>query len=308
MDYLTRQLLLELIKLREAYQKQNSAVDFIQKRTREQQQIGSKRSEEFLAAYQKFEGDKSESDKRSHGVQSSIRYATWLAALSTTFAFGAAAYYAWITNNMWKAMKCANALVEMNYVNDQRAWIGFLLQSSYQIRADAITKKPVDIVVPIGVANTGKTPAFKVTGHMVVTVISKGEKLPLGEYGPGHFSYRVDGGVIFPNGQMGLAQPARRHTPTRAEIIVPTPDLLHKMDKEDAFIVVYGRIEYFDYRQRPHWLTFCRYVSTPGLVDADCLHYNETDNESTHPKSCPVTESRFESPETRVNDLLASDS
>lgn len=201
--------------------------------------------------------------------------------------------YVGITRSQWDAMRCANALTESNYANDQRAWIGISLrQKGYQIRADAQTKRPIDILVAVDTINTGKTPAFGVHGNIAITVIKKGEQIPVGKYGPGHASYAVNGGVMFPGGDTQLARPAIKHGPRTANVIIPTPELAGELDKGESLLIVHARIDYLDIRDRPHWITFCRSISSAGLVNPECMAYNNTDKQDlTSPelKACSGT-------------------
>jgi hypothetical protein len=52
MDYLTRQLLLQLTKLRESYEKQSAAVSAISERDRKHQQIQEKWLKDIFPAYE----------------------------------------------------------------------------------------------------------------------------------------------------------------------------------------------------------------------------------------------------------------
>jgi hypothetical protein len=105
MDYLTRQLLLELIKLHETYQQQSASANSIQERNYQYQTIQDKRFKEILAAYKKSERYKAIGEKRQHAIQRCICYATWLAATATLLAFIAASVYAGITFRQWQTAK-----------------------------------------------------------------------------------------------------------------------------------------------------------------------------------------------------------
>jgi len=297
MDYVTRQFIVLAKKLREDVRVGLTSIrkDFEklinvvnqqteQNRSRQERNENPQAPIRVDAITHKPEKESTEENTRhtrSHRIQLAIAVATWLT-------FFAAAYYGGVARRQWDAMRCANALTQSNYMNDQRAWIGISLpQRGYQIRSDSLTKKPIDFLVAVDTVNTGKTPAFKVHGNIVITVVDKGEKIRVGEYKKTQASYAVDGGVMFPGGEMQLAQPAIRHGEKSAETIIPTPSLLRQLQNGDSVLVVHARIEYLDMQDRPHWITFCRNISSPGLIGPECMDYNNTDKQNLQPLGCP---------------------
>jgi hypothetical protein len=199
--------------------------------------------------------------------------------------FVAASFYGGVSYFQWQSQQRATKI-------DERAWMGFSLPSGLQIQKDAITKQAQALLIPIQIINTGKTVAKNVSGDVVITVIDKGEKLTFNMSDYSH--YGLQGGAIFPNGQMGLTQPAiKRGQDGIAKTIIPTDDLLQRIDTAKSFAVVFGHVTYCDVFGVPHKTTFCRYVTVPGLIDADCMNYNDADdNEKPDKQRCPVTEPR----------------
>jgi len=191
-------------------------------------------------------------------------------------------------------MRKASAVSQLNYLRDQRAWIGFALPEGVEVQKEMPSNKPIALLVPTQIVNTGKTPAHKVTGPLVITVIKKGDKLPLGDYSPGHTHYMINGGTMFPGGADNGAMPAIKHGSKKAITIIPTDALMQEIKIGTSFAVVYGRVTYCDIFRVNHWTTFCRYASRPGFIDYDCMNYNDADNNETpDPNSCPVTQPSY---------------
>ena len=214
-----------------------------------------------------------------------LEVATFIVAV---LGFSAAAIYACITYQMWHEVQRGNDAAISNFVREERAWLGFSL-GDLQIQQDAISKKPQALLIPFQIVNTGKTVAKKSAGTAVVTVINKGEKLSfnLADYS----RYILQGGAMFPKGQMGLTQPAIKRGPDGiAHTIIPTEGLMRRIKMGESFPVVFGEVTYCDIFGVPHKTKFCRYITTPGLIDADCMKYNDADsNEKPDKQICPVT-------------------
>ncbi len=176
---------------------------------------------------------------------------------------------------------------DRNFRIDERAWIGFALEG-VEVQKEVPSKKPMALLVPTSLVNTGKTPAKKVVGNLAITVIKKGEKLPLGDYTPGHTYYAINGNTVFPGGAVNAAMPAIKQGPEHAITIIPTDALMREIADGESFAVVYGSVTYCDIFGVPHSTQFCRYASRPGFIDNDCMNYNNADeNEQPDPKSCP---------------------
>lgn len=151
MDYLTRQLLLELIKLREAYEKHSSAKDAIKENNRKQQQIERKALENVLSQYDELVRNKSIGEGRQYKVQNSIRKATWIAALAAVAAFIAASVYACITYKQWQTAK-------LTLVAQTRPWIE--IEDTPKITVGKLTESDANLRFDVTVKNHGHSPAI----------------------------------------------------------------------------------------------------------------------------------------------------
>jgi hypothetical protein len=135
--------------------------------------------------------------------------------------------------------------------------------------------KPFEIKVEF--MNTGKSPARKVTGHCVNEGIKRGEK-PSFNYSTiepsllGSMAQDVPHFIeLFPIGSR--SEPGRKNVPIDA-------DLMQTITSEDYRIYVHGRWDYEDDFKRPHWMTFCYWLTVPfnGHFSV-CPYHNETDQE-----------------------------
>ena len=153
MDYLTRQLLLELTKLHETYQKQSRTADSIQKANHENQEIQNKSLKELLSAYKESEGNKTKSDDRQYKVQNSIRYATWVASIGAVLAFGTGCVYAWINYHQWQTAK--DALIATN-----RPWVDLTPSITGPLTVDA---QGGHLPITLSAKNVGHSPAVRVS-------------------------------------------------------------------------------------------------------------------------------------------------
>jgi hypothetical protein len=180
---------------------------------------------------------------------------------------------------LWFTARHANEIANQSVVNadinfrrDERAWMAFkFMEGSLTFTLDK------SFLVPTELVNVGKTPAKNVHGSIVVGVFKRGEPLDFA-YSPGHASYKVMAGTIFPNGKIAESFEAIKHGQDRAEAIVFTRPLKDELFSGQSFIVVHGRIEYGDIFGTTHWTTYCRFVLHPELISEECTRYNDTDN------------------------------
>jgi len=164
----------------------------------------------------------------------------------------------------------AVADAELNFRREERAWVGFSF-----VPGSITFTVGQPFFVPTLLINTGKTPARNVEGNIVVGVFERGEPLEF-TYTPGHASYRIAAGTLFPNGSITESFQAMRHGEAHAEAIVidkPLSDLL----SSTKLVIVHGKITYSDIFGIQHWTRYCRVVSNPSLIPDDCVRYNETD-------------------------------
>jgi hypothetical protein len=153
---------------------------------------------------------------------------------------------------------------------DQRAWLSVVIPLNFPLEGTFIP-------VPIQIANTGKTPAKKIEGDIVATVLVKGEE-PSFDFDTGHPHNRIHAGVIFPNGPINVTIPIVRYGAQAPEAIVPTPSLRQEIANGESFIIFYGKITYSDVFGTSHWTSFC---TGSGIAMGDlkkCVSFNNVDS------------------------------
>ncbi|UVT17562.1 MAG: hypothetical protein H8K04_08520 [Nitrospira sp.] len=142
---------------------------------------------------------------------------------------------------------------------DQRAWIGFALATTPQVKPNA------RLVTEVQVANTGRTPARKMHGHVVSRVLSKSEPFspvyPKPDDKPGL-------GVVQPGGLVSW------HIRVSAGL---TQDEIDEFANGDKIMYVFGKFNYEDIFKQPHRTTFCVYFSPHFEAAKTCHTYNEAD-------------------------------
>jgi len=134
--------------------------------------------------------------------------------------------YATFTILIW----CANKRVaedthrsvvnaDRNFRTDERAWMAFkFAEGSLTFTLGK------SFLVPTELVNVGKTPAKNVSGKIVVGVYEKGEPLDF-TYSPGHASYGIHAGTMFPTGKIVESFEAIKHGQEHAEPIIFTAPL-----------------------------------------------------------------------------------
>jgi hypothetical protein len=166
MDYLTRQLLLVLTKIKDAFDKHNTTTDRIQKNAEQQTQIQRETSEKVLAAYNESERNRNVSEKRQYDVQNSNRYAAWLSAIATFGAVFAATWYACITRDMWKQVQKQTETAQRQLEQSERAW----LKVSFVVQPPGITFQNggMQLNITPRIENIGNSVATDVTTPMKI--------------------------------------------------------------------------------------------------------------------------------------------
>jgi len=159
---------------------------------------------------------------------------------------------------------------------EERAWIIEITDT-----VPLADGKPIS--VPIQFKNTGKTPAKKFQGHVVVTVLDAGQE-PWFDYTsktvPRTF---MEIGTIFPNAPLDLSFKAGKRQGGEKKVIDVTPSIREQITRGDLYILVYGNITYDDIFGASHWMKFCQFngghldISTPKTYKK-CSDYNDTDN------------------------------
>jgi hypothetical protein len=179
-------------------------------------------------------------------------------------AVGAACWYGWVAWNQWGAQ--INALKV-----DQRAWVSVPVPSVFPLNGASIP-------AVTQITNTGKTPARRVEGDVVATVLNKGEEPALGDFSIGHPHNRVYVGAIFPGAPIPITITVVHYGPKMAETIVPDDTLRQDIANGKRFILFYGRITYYDVFGAQHWTQFCTGSGTAILENLrQCISYNDVD-------------------------------
>lgn len=171
-----------------------------------------------------------------------------------------------------KAVEIAERTIKENiriFRQDQRAWIN--IRSRTQPIAE---NKPLKAKLTI--LNTGKTPAKRVIQKIVIQKVSSHESPT--------FTYSV-----FYNNFSPIINP---NTARKIDVTMLTkeksnpldPPILTKADVDEinsgnAYVVVFGKIAYFDIYDIPHWITFCFWKAwrTGTYPTRPCSEYNEID-------------------------------
>lgn len=190
------------------------------------------------------------------------------------------AVYCIVTVLLWCAARNANRIsregvanADRNFRIDERAWIGFKF-----VEGTMTFTIGKSFLVPTELVNSGKTPAKNTHGNIVVGVFRKGEPLNF-DYSPGHgnTNYAVQAGTIFPNGGITESFEALEHGIGQKQPLILTPAIKDQLFSGESYLIVHGKIEYWDVFGKYHWTTYCRYVLHPEIISPECMHYNDTD-------------------------------
>ena len=153
---------------------------------------------------------------------------------------------------------------------DQRAWVSVVVPTSFSLEGTSIPAS-------IQIANTGKTPAKRIEGDVVATVLKKGEE-PCFDFSTRHPHNKLYAGSIFPNAPINTTIAAVRYGAQTPETVVPTPELRQQIANGESFIVFYGKITYVDVFGVSHSTTFCTGSGSAMGHVRKCLSYNDVDN------------------------------
>ena len=165
---------------------------------------------------------------------------------------------------------------------DQRAWIGITVGRSQMTNGKPLT-------MAIRIANTGKTPAFKMHGNIVANLLREDEE-PDFLYKHGHPRYEVGGGgqTLVPNLPQDMqyaALPKYDESPNEPlPPIIVDDSIRQAIETGKSYIVVHGKITYYDVFGIEHWIRFCHYAhNVVGFqersVASTCGPYNDTDKD-----------------------------
>lgn len=137
---------------------------------------------------------------------------------------------------------------------DQRAWL-----SPNIINQIFLEGRP--LLVPVQFNNTGKTPAIHVQTCVVAEIVEKSRKdidtsCPESSKSPGL-------SIVFPTGHIDRVPNASGQggkTNIDPQGLLRAP-LIKELKRGEKMVYVYGRVDYWDVFNKPHWSTFCSGMS-----------------------------------------------
>jgi hypothetical protein len=168
---------------------------------------------------------------------------------------------------------------------DQRAWLYPSIPNYFSFTGQTIP-------ATVQLSNIGKTVAANVTGYVVATTFNKGESPIFDKYGVGYAHNVVDAGAIYPT-EKPLDVPLQivkygARVQDQPTPIVPDADFVRRFNDKQAFIILFGRIDYCDVFGVKHWVKFCN--GSGGALTSEgikqCINYNRADNENVLDVAC----------------------
>jgi hypothetical protein len=151
---------------------------------------------------------------------------------------------------------------------DEKAWLMF--DSDYSHTAKL--RYPGEISIPVQLRDIGKTPARRIDGFVVVDELEAGAA-PTFQEQP-HNNIRA--GVIWPNFPSNTA--AKEFT-SDGKSVAMTMEKMRRYDRGELVFAVWGRINYEDVFEKPHWVQFCHTISPqPSAHSSQCADYNQIDS------------------------------
>jgi len=175
--------------------------------------------------------------------------------------------YATVTCLQWRDL-------QRNFATEQRAWLT-IQNGDLNIKGKVGEPLATDLMV----TNTGRTPAERITGNIILTVLSPNETIDT-SYGEGHIQSRATSGTVLPNNPQkfrvtGVVKP--ENGPTGGLLI--NEEMGQNLNAGLLRIVLYGRLDYYDVNGKPHWITFCNHMSGNAMTRVPgCAEYNAIDH------------------------------
>ena len=162
----------------------------------------------------------------------------------------------------------ANAIAREQMRRDQRAWIQYMLGDE---KPEVAVGKRVAFRVMI--TNIGKTVARQVHGWVAVEKLSFIQSPSFNRNDPLRINVGADTGLLFPSHVSSFELDWRKNDP-----IYPLDDdrttiaLASDIDVRDwregkFYFAVFGKIDYRDIFEVPHWTTFCSTFTGVGTLD-----------------------------------------
>jgi hypothetical protein len=162
-----------------------------------------------------------------------------------------------------------------NFRQEQRAWIGISIP-----RFSIADQKDGDVIhAPIIISNTGRTPARKIEISANVTILKKGtDALILNSEGRPKHGVLLRFGSVQPNEIIGdFSIPAIDTFKGTIGSVKMTPEIRAGIPDGSYTFVIHGRLTYFDYFGKEHWVRFCHYANGLFGGTEECFSYNDFD-------------------------------
>lgn len=178
----------------------------------------------------------------------------WLEQISATNAGAKQAEY---------SRKSLNETIKQTR-REYRAWV------TATIAAGASFDSGQPMVIPIRIANAGKTAAKDVSGDIALYVMSKGEN-PVFLYGEEgsksrYPSYHYSARIIMQGDVQDNPLVVTQHGKQGTGNLIWSKELQAKFETRDLWLIVYGRLTYRDIFRTEHWQTFCYMPRNPSLT------------------------------------------
>jgi hypothetical protein len=165
---------------------------------------------------------------------------------------------------------------------DQRAWVEF--QALPNKPGSDISSVRLDagqpMTYPLGIKNSGKTPARNMVAKIYLDIIDANQEPPLERVATDTYERGViTAGIIFPDSD--IKQPVVRPTEDGKPRLTAESEV-NAMRDGKAYIAIYGIITYDDVFGVHHWTKFCRGQAADGvgamLHIVQCIAYNDVDS------------------------------
>jgi hypothetical protein len=172
----------------------------------------------------------------------------------------------------WKEMRKASGDAEKQLdemkrtrILDERAWVG-----AFHVIVENGSKEPTDSQFRVEFQNTGKTPALKVSAHVLASnVVFVNWELIDREHAQMQTNWLANSGLLAPNAIGSV---------TTDEIDMATEKAIEK----GMPYYVYGKIWYDDVFGEHHWSEFCYLITLPNFSALPVSPHNTCDGPQTN--------------------------
>ncbi len=165
-----------------------------------------------------------------------------------------------------RAREALQATID-NFHQDQRAWVGVdIIQT---VPAVPAPDKPLQ--VNVGFKNTGKTPAFEVSGSVVSEPEPSGVRPKVAYAQSSNKLY----GMVPPNGSVFTTVNVTWNASTK-EPMPLTQAAFAEIQAGSEVIFIHGRLTYNDVFRAPHWTEYCFKLLPTGAFTS-CNEHNDAD-------------------------------